>query len=127
MSFTTAAGPVPEKYGSSGQVRLAEWTKSSGRSTNDSSKELRFSSQRRELVLFLNSAQASELCAETNRYNAMDRRPRLWENELGMLRARRLSEYHLASDRTGGGEHGGLPGRGWSVTPERCVAGCCAV
>ena len=67
-------------------MRLAEyWTKSSGRSTSDSSKELRPSRElRRELVLFVNGAQASELCAETNRYQAMERRPRLWKNEPGM-------------------------------------------
>ena len=29
--------------------------------------------------------EASELCAETSRYNAMERRPRLWETELGMF------------------------------------------
>ena len=29
--------------------------------------------------------EASELCAETSRYSAMERRPRLWKNELGML------------------------------------------
>ena len=29
--------------------------------------------------------EASELCAETSRYNAMERRTRLWKNELGML------------------------------------------
>ena len=28
---------------------------------------------------------ASELCAETSRYNAMERRPRLWKNEGDML------------------------------------------
>ena len=86
MSCTTAAGPVPAKDGSSPQVRLAEyWTKSSGRSTSDSSKELRPSRElRRELVLFVNGAQASELCAETNRYQAMERRPRLWKNEPGI-------------------------------------------
>ena len=33
---------------------------------------------------------ASELCAETSRYNAMERRPRLWKNEVGMLYSDRL-------------------------------------
>ena len=37
--------------------------------------------------------EASELCAETSRYNAMGRRPRLWKNELGMLCATGDSQY----------------------------------
>ena len=40
---------------------------------------------------------ASELCAETSRYNAMERRPRLWKNELGMLCATGDSQYTRSS------------------------------
>ena len=36
---------------------------------------------------------ASELCAETSRYNATERRPRLWKNELGIACDRRFSVY----------------------------------
>ena len=69
-----------------------------------------------ELVLFVNGAEATELCAETNRYNTMERRPRPRKGELGMLW---FSTPPLASDGLVW-SHGGLPGRGWSVTPKRC-------
>ena len=40
--------------------------------------------------------EASELCADTSRYNAMERRPRLWKNELGILYSdRRFSVYKV--------------------------------
>ena len=42
---------------------------------------------------------ASELCAETSRYNAMERRPRLWKNELGMLCSNDVSAVHRNSCR----------------------------
>ena len=40
---------------------------------------------------------ASELCAETSRYNATERRPRLWKNDLGMLCATGDSQYTRSS------------------------------
>ena len=40
---------------------------------------------------------ASELCADTSKYNAMERRTRLWKNELCMLCATGDSQYTRSS------------------------------
>ncbi len=61
-----------------------------------------------ELVLFVNGAEATELCAETNRYNTMERRPRPRKGELGMLCVPCMGTPPLASD--------GLVWSAWWVT-----------